>query len=56
MDALKTERIVREIVLYVIAILFFPFMTIRVLIWKWHFWIVKNERLIKEDHDWYQGL
>ena len=56
MDALKTERILREFVLFFIAIILFPFMTFRVLIWKWHFWLRNNEKLIKKDHDEYQGL
>ena len=56
MDALKTERLLREIILFAMAILLFPFMTIRVLIWKWYFWIRKNERKITENHNEYQGL
>lgn len=56
MNVLKSERILREIILFVIAISIFPFMTLRVLIWKWHFWIRKYERKITKDHKDYQGL
>lgn len=56
MNIYKTERILRECVLFVMAISIFPFMTLRVLIWKWHWWIRKNEIEIKKDNDEYQGL
>lgn len=56
MNALRTERLMREILLFVMAISIFPFMTLRVLIWKWHFWIRKTERKITKDHNHYQGL
>ena len=56
MNALKSERLLREILLFVMAISIFPFMTLRVLIWKWHFWIRKTEHKITKDHNHYQGL
>jgi len=56
MDALKSERVLREIILFVCAIAIFPFMTLRVLIWKWNWWIRKQERKIYNDHKEYQGL
>jgi len=56
MDALKSERILREFVLFTCAISIFTFMTLRVFIWKWHFWIRKTERKITKNHNKYQGL
>ena len=56
MNALKSERLLREIVLLGMAISIFPFMTLRVLIWKWSFWIRKTEKKIMQDHKQYQGL
>ena len=46
----KLDNIVREIAIYVIAITVFPFQTIRVLLWKWLFWIQKGEKDIKKFH------
>ena len=56
MNALKTERLIREILLFVMAISIFPFMTLRVLVWKWHFWIRDLEHKIKKDHENYQNI
>ena len=56
MNVYKAERIVREMVLFVCAISIFPFMTLRVLIWKWHYWIRKNELIINKDNYEFQGI
>ena len=56
MNALKTERFIRETLLFVMAISIFPFMTLRVLVWKWHFWIRDLEYKIKKDHENYQNI
>ena len=56
MNALKTERFIREVLLFVMAISIFPFMTLRVLVWKWHFCIRDLECKIKKDHENYQNI
>jgi len=56
MSIYKAERITREVILFTCAIAIFPFMTLRVLIWKWHWWIQKNECKITKDHNVYQGI
>ena len=50
---MKGEIFFRELVLYFSAITFFPFKTIRTLIWQWHFWLSKMDEKIKNDHDNY---
>ena len=56
MNIYKVERIIRESVLFACAIFIFPFMTTRILVWKWHWWIRKNESKINKENDEYQGI
>jgi hypothetical protein len=44
----KIESIIREILIYPFAIVLFPFLTIRSLVWNWFFWLVKSEMRIKK--------
>jgi len=44
----KAENFIRDLLLYPIAIIYFPFATIRILLWKWHFWVENNQNVIKE--------
>jgi hypothetical protein len=50
----KAEMMIREILLFICAISIFPFMTLRVLVWKWHFWIRENEAIINENNREYK--
>lgn len=52
----KGDRFLRELVLFMAAISIFPFMTVRVLVWKWHVWIRESELRIKEDHEDFENL
>ena len=43
----------REFILFFTMILTFPFRTIRIYMWKWFFWLVKNERQVIANHNNY---
>jgi len=44
---LKLQIVSREIMLYPAAVIYFPWFTIRILCWKWYFWILSNNATIK---------
>ncbi len=45
----------REMVLLFCGLILFPFFTVRALMWKWHFWLQKMDKLIDEDHKRYNN-
>ncbi len=44
----KAESFIRELVLYPMAIFYFPLATIRIVIWTWHRWIENNNNAIRQ--------
>lgn len=47
----SVQILIRELVLYFASLVLFPIRTVRVLVWKWHFWLKSTEAKIKEDHE-----
>ena len=46
----KTDNLIREILIYPMAVIWFPLMTIRVLVWKWNFWLQAEDEMINVFH------
>ena len=47
---LNDKKFTRELVIFLSAFTIFPFLTIRVLIWNWHFWLTKKNKKIQKNH------